>query len=93
MQETIDLTKPLTRSTRPYQNGAYKDPPFKISGWCRIREKGFWVSKLEMGTQTGTHIDAPAHFLEGAETLEKLDISTCFGPYFLVHLGKCECDA
>lgn len=93
MKKTIDLTKPLDNLTRAYRMGEYHDPPFSISDWCEVREQGFWVSKLEMGTQTGTHLDAPAHFLEGAETLEKLDINTCFGPYFLVHMGKGKSDS
>jgi len=90
VQATIDLTKPLNSNTQPYQDGEYQDPPFVISNWCKTCNRGFWVSKVEMGTQTGTHIDAPAHFVEGAATLDQLEISTCFGSYFLVHLGECE---
>jgi kynurenine formamidase len=88
MTKIIDLTKPLNQGFRPYQDGEYHDPPFVISTWCETRIRGFWVSKLEMGTQSGTHIDAPAHFIEKAETIDQLDIQNCFGPYFLVRLGN-----
>jgi kynurenine formamidase len=89
VQKFIDLTKPLNQNTQPYREGDYKDPPFVVSDWCLTKDRGFWVSKLELGTQTGTHIDAPAHFVDGGETLDQLDINTCVGPYFLVRAAEC----
>lgn len=30
------------------------------------------VSEIEMGTHTGTHLDAPSHFIQGGTTVDKL---------------------
>ncbi len=38
------------------------------------------LTKIEMGTHTGTHVDAPVHFIEGAAGTEALDISALIGP-------------
>jgi len=84
----IDLTKPLGKSFAPFSSGNYSDPPLTISKWCSVDEQGFNVSKLSLGTQTGTHIDAPAHFLKNGVTLEALAAGYCIGSYFLIDLTQ-----
>ncbi len=86
----IDLTKPLDASFCPYSQGNYTDPPYDMIDWSTIAREGFRVSRLSMGTQTGTHIDAPAHFLEGGATLEALLPDQLMGEYFWVDLSKCQ---
>jgi arylformamidase len=87
----IDLTKPLDDSLSIYRSGDYSDPPFRSSEWCSVTGQGFRVSRLELGTQTGTHIDAPAHFAAGGMPLESLPVDRLMGPYFLVDLPR-RCD-
>lgn len=77
----IDLTKRMDDALGIYAEDGYSDPPLVIEDWCSIMERGFRVSRLELGTQTGTHIDAPAHFAEGAATLDALDPAALIGPY------------
>jgi arylformamidase len=38
------------------------------------------VSQLVCGVHTGTHMDAPVHFLEGGTTIEQLSLERCIGP-------------
>ena len=38
------------------------------------------VSKLCFGAHTGTHVDAPNHFIEGARQLADLDVERMIGP-------------
>lgn len=84
----IDLTKPLGRSTEIFKDGAYSDPEFEITEWSSIDSHGFRVSFIRIGTQTGTHIDAPAHFNPSGDCLEMLELSELMGSYYLVDLGK-----
>ena len=44
-------------------------------------------SRIELGTQTGTHIDAPAHFHPGGATLDAILGKSLMGVYFLVELA------
>ncbi|MDI6816904.1 MAG: cyclase family protein [Actinomycetota bacterium] len=37
------------------------------------------VSVIKMGSHTGTHVDAPAHFLEGAPTVDQLPLDVLVG--------------
>jgi arylformamidase len=38
------------------------------------------VSRWRIGAHTGTHIDAPAHFIDGGKTVDQLDLGALIGP-------------
>ena len=42
------------------------------------------VSRLEAGVHTGTHVDAPVHFVEGAPGIDSIPIETLVGPCLVV---------
>ena len=42
------------------------------------------VSRLTLGVHTGTHVDAPLHFIEGAPGAEGIPLDTLFGPAVVV---------
>ncbi len=56
------------------------DDPVKIYKSASY-EKGddFSVTRLEMGAHTGTHMDAPHHFIKSGSTIEDLDINSVIG--------------
>lgn len=89
-KDTLDLTRAINRDLPIFTDGAYSDPPFLLESWCTIREQGYQVSRLSLGTQTGTHIDAPAHFDAAGATLESLPLRTLIGPYLWVDLDPVE---
>ena len=62
------------------------DPPVRITQPQHL-ERGdeATVSHLEMGAHTGTHVDAPAHFIAGGATMEALDLNLLVGPALVVH--------
>lgn len=82
----LDLTKPLDNNLDIYTSADYVDPPFECHDWAGITQQGFRVARLTLGTQTGTHIDAPAHFLDGGATLEALPVDRMMGRYMLLDL-------
>ena len=47
-------------------------------------------SRLDMSAHTGTHIDAPVHFLEDGTGVDTLDLEMLMGPAVLVHLPGVE---
>jgi len=44
------------------------------------------VSEVHMGTHTGTHVDAPWHFVEGGKTIDQVDPEILVGPAVVVDL-------
>ena len=42
------------------------------------------VSRLDLGVHSGTHVDAPLHFVEGAPSVETLPLDVLLGPCVVV---------
>lgn len=42
------------------------------------------VSRIDFGVHTGTHVDAPGHFIDGAAGVETLPLDALIGPAFVV---------
>jgi arylformamidase len=45
------------------------------------------VSELRIGTHTGTHVDPPVHFIEGADGIDRLPLDQLHGDAFVGHLS------
>jgi len=57
------------------------DPPFTSETFTTIAESGYLLEQItSLGTHTGTHVSAPAHFVEGAPALSQLDESWTLMP-------------
>ena len=73
----IDVSVPLHSGMVHWPN----DPPIRIE---RIRdlERGdpCTLSALSMGSHTGTHMDAPLHFIRGGRGLDEMPLSAVIGP-------------
>ena len=48
------------------------------------------VSRVAMGVHTGTHVDAPFHFLQDGTTVDKLNLSLLTGRAYVLHLPDVE---
>ena len=48
------------------------------------------VSQLDMTVHSGTHVDAPAHFIPGGAGVETLDLNVLVGPALVVEVGKAD---
>lgn len=79
-----DLTRPVRDGMDVFTEGAYTDVPVRISGWSTVDGQGYATQRLVLGTQSGTHIDAPAHFVDGAATLDALPAAAGVGRFRLV---------
>jgi arylformamidase len=44
------------------------------------------VSRVDMGVHTGTHVDAPFHFLQDGVTVDQLNLSLLTGRAYVLHL-------
>jgi arylformamidase len=57
------------------------DPTLSIEPWSAIAKgDSANVSFLHLGAHTGTHVDAPAHFIEGAGKIDSLPLDVLIGP-------------
>jgi arylformamidase len=64
------------------------DPGVKIERVEKIEDgSNANVSRVDMGVHTGTHVDAPYHFLSDGITVDKLNLSLLTGRAYVLHLS------
>jgi arylformamidase len=79
----FDLTVPLTNDMPTYPG----DPGVQVTDWCSlVHGDSANVTRLNFGAHTGTHIDAPAHFISGAVPSEQLPLEVLIGEALVVEL-------
>src|SRR6478672_263186 len=80
-----DLTVPISGELPTYPS----DPGIKIDDWSKLADgAGANVSSLCFGAHTGTHVDAPAHFIEGAKKVESLDLEVLIGEARVIEVPR-----
>ncbi len=72
----IDLTHTLENGI-PYFPGGI---PFSLTKYKTLARDGYTMHTITMSEHTGTHIDAPSHFLEEGREVDKLEIDHLCGP-------------
>lgn len=57
------------------------DPPVQLSQPSHLdRGDEYTLTRLDISAHTGTHLDAPAHFIPRGATVEALDLAVLIGP-------------
>ena len=77
----VDLTHTVSPNMPVYPG---TEQPVFITG-CSIEGTGFLEKKITMYSHTGTHVDAPAHLIKGADTLDLLPIEHFHGSALLLN--------
>lgn len=71
-----DITVPLTNEMSTYPG----DPGVQITNWYSLANGDpANVTRLNFGAHTGTHVDAPAHFIPAATPTEQLSLEILVG--------------
>lgn len=82
MEKIIDLTHPISEGMPVYPG---TEPPI-LETECTIEDIGFLEKKITLFSHTGTHMDAPAHLIKNAKTLDKFSASQFYGRALLLDL-------
>jgi arylformamidase len=80
-----DLSVPISSDLPTYPG----DPGIEIRDWSSFaKADNANVSALSFGAHTGTHVDAPAHFIEGTRKVETLDLGVLIGEAQVIELPE-----
>lgn len=72
----VDLSHTIGDDTPVYPG----DPVAALAPATTIAADGYNVLHVRMGSQTGTHVDAPYHFLENGARIDDVDLAAFIGP-------------
>lgn len=82
IKKFVDLSWDVTEKTPIYPG----DPEPKISVATTLENEGYNLSGVFVGTQTGTHVDAPYHFSNEGDTIEKMELDFFFGEAVVIRV-------
>lgn len=86
MPRIYDVTVPLAPGMLSYPG----DPPFEIEPVHELGGAPFTLSRMVLTTHSGTHVDAPAHFLAGGATVDQLPLEILLGKARVIELSTRE---
>jgi arylformamidase len=82
--EIIDVSVPIRTGMVTYPG----DPTVRLERVSSIGDGAVAnLTRIDMGAHSGTHVDAPVHFLEGAPGAEQLPLDALLGPCVVVEAG------
>ncbi|HVN65356.1 MAG TPA: cyclase family protein [Methanomicrobiales archaeon] len=76
----LDITRPLGEGVPLYPGD--KKPAFRTR-----QQDGYTITDLGLTTHTGTHMDAPIHYLPGGTTVDRVPLQNLMGWARVVDLG------
>src|SRR5437773_4472563 len=87
MATIIDISVPVQTGMVTYPG----DPTVRLERWSSIADGAVAnVSRLDFGVHSGTHVDAPLHFIDGAPGAEALPLDVLVGPARVLDLTAAE---
>lgn len=85
IMEIIDITVPLENNIVVWPG----DPEVEIDWLEQLSEGGEAnITRFSMGAHTGTHIDAPLHFLQTGSDLDQIDLKYLIGECLVVDVPE-----
>src|ERR1700732_314729 len=64
------------------------NPPVRIRPAMTLRKDGVNLSELCLGSHTGTHVDAPSHFIREGKGIDRVDLDRFMGPAWVTDLRR-----
>jgi kynurenine formamidase len=80
VRRVVDLSVPVDAGTVVYPG----DPAPRFEVHSTIRAQGFNLLSIHLGSQSGTHVDAPYHFEEDGSRIDEVPVDRFVGPGVVV---------
>ena len=82
LTRVVDLTHPLNSQNPHWPGPGYE--PFKYEPFATIEKDGVLSGRFTMAEHTGTHLDAPNHFVTGQISVDKLPPEALLVPLVVI---------
>ena len=77
----VDVSVPIRDAMTVYRG----NPPVRIRPAMTLQRDGVNLSEVCLGSHTGTHVDAPSHFIRRGVGVDRLDLALFIGPAWVAH--------
>lgn len=83
----VDLSFPITPGMQTFDSDWHNKVDFEQTGNLALH--GRRASKVVIGTHSGTHLDAPSHFIEDGLTVDKFPMELAVGMVSVLDFRDC----
>jgi arylformamidase len=83
-EKAVDLTHELLNGMPVYPG----DPSPSFVSYATLEKDGVNLTKLTLGSHTGTHIDAPRHFIQGGIGVDQIPPSKLVGEAYVADMSS-----
>jgi kynurenine formamidase len=84
-KQIVDLSLPVTNETPIYPG----DPSPDIRTAATVEHDGYNLHRLQLGSHTGTHVDAPYHICPTGRRIDEVNLERFIGTGVVIHVtGK-----
>ena len=80
----VDVSVPIYSLMTVYRG----NPAVRIRPAMTLPRDGVHVSEVCLGSHTGTHVDAPSHFIKGGKGIDRIDPGRFFGSAWVADLRR-----
>lgn len=80
----IDLTLTISESIPSFPGS----PKPQFISWSNLKDDGYNLELLFLSTHTGTHLDAPFHFVKNGMKIHQIPLNRLLGKAILIKLEK-----
>lgn len=83
-EKATDLTHHLRKGMPVYPG----DPSPSFEKYSTLRKNGVNLTKISMGSHTGTHLDAPRHFIQEGISIDRIPPNKLIGEAYVADLSE-----
>ena len=80
----IDLTLTISKSIPSFPDS----PTPQFISWSNLKEDGYNLELLFLSSHTGTHLDAPFHFVKNGIKIDQIPLGRLMGKAILIKIKK-----
>jgi kynurenine formamidase len=80
----IDLTLTISESIPSFPGS----PKPQFISWSNLKEDGYNLELLFLSSHTGTHLDAPYHFVKNGLKINQIPLDRLIGKAILIKIKK-----
>ncbi|HEX8815011.1 MAG TPA: cyclase family protein [Terriglobales bacterium] len=86
IREVVDLTHTINAQVPTYEPEAKS--PYLATTVATVAKDGYFMRNISLPEHFGTHLDAPAHFVQGTWTVDQIPVERLVAPLVVIDVSE-----
>jgi kynurenine formamidase len=85
IREVVDLSHTINAQVPTYEPAAKS--PYQVKTVATVAKDGYFAREISLPEHFGTHLDAPAHFVQGTWTVDQIPVERLVAPLVVIDVS------